>query len=181
MVLNPKRNEDVGGFGGGKGATIWRDAMAPILEARGSGEFPPADEVVQNGNTRPVPGCSSVRACESALSDAGFQHSTVRIDSDRPAGTLLGTSPPRGGRAVQGQVVSILVSNGSDYVAPRRQPEPEPEPTPEEPPPADEPAPPEEAPPEDAGPPADEGDPPVAPAEPADGDGDGDDGDDEDG
>ena len=43
MVFNPKVNENVGGFGGGKGATIWRDAMAPILEARGSGDFPPAD------------------------------------------------------------------------------------------------------------------------------------------
>src|SRR3954469_1119647 len=53
MVLNPKRNEDVGGFGGGKGAIIWHDAMAPILDARGSGEFPPADPVVEQGNTRP--------------------------------------------------------------------------------------------------------------------------------
>ncbi|MFW3172086.1 transglycosylase domain-containing protein [Geodermatophilus sp. CPCC 206100] len=179
MVLNPKRNEDVGGFGGGKGATIWRDAMAPVLEARGSGEFPPADEVVQNGNTRPVPGCGSVRACESALADAGFQHSTVRVDSDEPAGTLLGTSPPRGGRAVQGQVVSILVSNGSDYSppAPRRQPVPEPEPGP--PPPADDSAPPgDEAPAPDEGPP-DGGGPPVAPGEEGPGPGDfGDEGDD---
>jgi membrane peptidoglycan carboxypeptidase len=34
MVLNPKRNEDVGSFGGGLGATIWHDAMAPILGGR---------------------------------------------------------------------------------------------------------------------------------------------------
>jgi membrane peptidoglycan carboxypeptidase len=164
MVLNPKQNEDVGGFGGGKGATIWRDAMAPILEARGSGEFPPADETVMNGNTRPVPGCSSVRACERALADAGFTSRTVRVDGDEEVGTLLGTSPPRGARAVPGQQVSILVSNGSDYVepapeppaapAPRPRPEPEPEaPAPEppsepepeapapEPPPAPEPVP----------------------------------------
>jgi membrane peptidoglycan carboxypeptidase len=123
MVLNPKEKQNVGGFGGGKAATVWRDAMAPVLEARGSGEFPPADEVVENGNTRPVPGCTSVRACRTALEEAGFQHSTVEIDSARRAGTLLGTSPPRGARAVQGQVVSILVSNGEDYVqpAPRQQ------------------------------------------------------------
>jgi membrane peptidoglycan carboxypeptidase len=128
MVLNPKRKQNVGGFGGGKAATVWRTAMAPVLEARGSGEFPPADEVVMNGNTRPVPGCTSVRACRSALSDAGFEHRTVEVDSSRRSGVLLGTSPPRGGRAVQGQVVSILVSNGEDYVEPRPKPDPEPAP-----------------------------------------------------
>ena len=31
MVFNPKVNQNVGGFGGGKGATVWHDAMAPIL------------------------------------------------------------------------------------------------------------------------------------------------------
>ncbi len=43
MVLNPKRNQDVGGFGGGKGATIWHDAMAPILAGQPMVPFPPAD------------------------------------------------------------------------------------------------------------------------------------------
>jgi membrane peptidoglycan carboxypeptidase len=126
MVLNPKKKQNVGGFGGGKAATVWHNAMAPILQARGSGEFPPADEVVMNGNTRPVPGCTSVRACRAALSEAGFEHRTVEIDSARRSGVLLGTSPPRGGRAVPGQVVSILVSNGEDYVEPKPEPEPAP-------------------------------------------------------
>ncbi|PRY41173.1 membrane peptidoglycan carboxypeptidase [Geodermatophilus tzadiensis] len=174
MVLNPKENEDVGGFGGGKGATIWRDAMAPVLEARGSGEFPPADETVQNGNTRPVPGCSGVRGCTAALTDAGFVPQVVRVDGDEPEGTLLGTSPPRGSRAVPGQEVRILVSNGSDYVEPAPEPEPEPAPAPEPDPPAPAPAPgpptgppaPEAPPePEPGPPPAPE--PPPAPAEPA--------------
>ncbi|MBM7806340.1 membrane peptidoglycan carboxypeptidase [Geodermatophilus bullaregiensis] len=130
MVLNPKQNEDVGGFGGGKGATIWRDAMAPILQARGSSEFPPADPTVQDGNTRPVPGCSGVRSCERALAEAGFTSRTVRVDSDEPEGAFLGTSPSRGGRAVPGQQVSILVSNGSDYVEPAPAPAPPPRPVP---------------------------------------------------
>jgi membrane peptidoglycan carboxypeptidase len=127
MVFNPKEQEDVGGYGGGKGATIWRDAMAPILTARGSGVFPPADPAVVRGNTKPVPGCSSVSQCRAVLSAAGFTHTTVRTDSRKEAGTLVGTSPPRGGRAVPGQLVSILVSNGSDFVA---QPAPEPVPVP---------------------------------------------------
>jgi membrane peptidoglycan carboxypeptidase len=124
MVFNPKEREDVGGFGGGKGATIWRDAMAPILDARGSGVFPPSDPVVVNGNTRPVPGCSTVSQCRTVLSDAGFQHTTAQVDSDQEAGALLGTSPPRGGRAVPGQLITIRVSNGSDYVAPTPEPPP---------------------------------------------------------
>jgi membrane peptidoglycan carboxypeptidase len=118
MVFNPKVNQNVGGFGGGKGATIWRDAMAPILGARGSSDFPPADPAVVNGNTRPVPGCTTVSQCRSVLTAAGFQASTVRVDSDKKDGELVGTSPSRGGRAVPGQVVSILVSNGRNYQEP---------------------------------------------------------------
>jgi membrane peptidoglycan carboxypeptidase len=124
MVFNPKEREDVGGFGGGKGATIWRAAMAPILGARGSGTFPPADPVVVAGKTRPVPGCSSVKDCRTVLTHAGFAHTTAQVDSEKKAGDLVGTSPPRGGRAVPGQVVSILVSNGADYVEPPQDPEP---------------------------------------------------------
>jgi membrane peptidoglycan carboxypeptidase len=128
MVFNPKVNENVGGFGGGKGATVWHDAMAPILEARGSGEFPPADPVVVNGNTKPVPGCSTVPQCTSVLTAAGFETVVVRVDSDLKAGELVGTSPPRGGRAVPGQLVSILVSNGSAYTEPVPETVPVPDP-----------------------------------------------------
>ena len=43
MVENPDHNQDVGGFGGGKGAQIWHDAMLPILSAQSTADFPPAD------------------------------------------------------------------------------------------------------------------------------------------
>jgi membrane peptidoglycan carboxypeptidase len=43
MVENPNRAQDVGGFGGDKGAQIWHDAMAPILSAKPTAKFPPAD------------------------------------------------------------------------------------------------------------------------------------------
>ena len=122
MVFNPKDPEDVGGFGGGKGARIWHDAMAPILTARGSSDFPPADPAVERGNTKPVPGCDSEDDCSEALADAGFPSATVRVDSDEREGALVGTSPPRGGRAVPGQIVTILISNGSDYVEPPPEP-----------------------------------------------------------
>ncbi|SFF21852.1 transglycosylase domain-containing protein [Blastococcus tunisiensis] len=141
MVFDPKRNRNVGGFGGGKGATIWRDAMAPILQARGSSPFPPADPAVVRGNTKPVPGCGSVSDCVQVLAAAGFQSVQLRVDSDRPDGTFLGTSPGRGGRAVPLQVVSILISNGADYVEPVPEPPPPPVPPPPGPPPPEPPPP----------------------------------------
>ena len=101
-----------------KPATIWHDAMAPILTAQAAVPFPPADPTVQNGNTQIVPSCSSVSGCESALQAAGFQFTTREVDSDRPDGALVGTSPPAGSRAVVKQVVTIQVSNGSQVPAP---------------------------------------------------------------
>jgi membrane peptidoglycan carboxypeptidase len=131
MVFNPTDKEDVGGFGGGKGATIWHDAMAPILTARGSSDFPPSDPAVVRGNTVPVPRCDSVSDCQSTLTDAGFSHRVMRVDSDLPDGALVGTSPGRGNRAVPGQLIVIRASNGSDHVAPAPAPEPSPVPAPE--------------------------------------------------
>jgi membrane peptidoglycan carboxypeptidase len=167
MVFNPKDEQNVGGFGGGKGARIWHDAMAPILQARGSSEFPPSDPAVVRGNTRPVPGCNSVDECSRVLAAAGFESATSRINSDRRAGAFVGTSPPRGGRAVQGQLVTILLSNGSDYVAPSPttpSPSPSSTPAPDPAPTEDPPAEPTESPgvptlPGSPGP----GDPPVLP------------------
>jgi membrane peptidoglycan carboxypeptidase len=118
MVLNPKQGENVGGFGGNKPATIWHDAMSPILTAQEPVPFPPADPVVQNGNTRPVPECSSVDACQAAIQQAGLQARTAQIDSDQPAGTFLGTDPGPGSRINAGQTVTILVSNGAAVPAP---------------------------------------------------------------
>jgi beta-lactam-binding protein with PASTA domain len=74
------------------------------------------------------------------LAAAGFESTTARVNSSRPAGAFVGTSPGRGGRAVPGQVVTILVSNGSGYVEPVPQPEVPPppvEPPPVEPPPVE--------------------------------------------
>ncbi|MDP9428839.1 MAG: transglycosylase domain-containing protein [Actinomycetota bacterium] len=41
MVFNPKQNQDAGGFGGGRGAQIWHDAMLPVLSAQPPAPFPP--------------------------------------------------------------------------------------------------------------------------------------------
>jgi membrane peptidoglycan carboxypeptidase len=49
MVLNPKGNQDVGSYGGGRPAQIWRDAMEPILDQGPTRPFPPADPAVAAG------------------------------------------------------------------------------------------------------------------------------------
>jgi membrane peptidoglycan carboxypeptidase len=113
MVLDPKVGRDVGGFGGNKPATIWHDAMAPILTGQPAVPFPPADRTVAEGDTRAVPACSSVSACEAALEDAGFRSNVREVDSDQPEGEFVGTNPAAGTRANLEETVTIQVSNGS--------------------------------------------------------------------
>ena len=43
---------------------------------------------------------------------------TVEVDSELEACVISELSPPRGGRGVPGQLITIMVSNGSDYVPP---------------------------------------------------------------
>ncbi|MCZ2818818.1 transglycosylase domain-containing protein [Modestobacter sp. VKM Ac-2977] len=43
MVFNPLGDDSVGGYGGGKPATIWHDAMLPILSNQAPTAFPEAD------------------------------------------------------------------------------------------------------------------------------------------
>jgi membrane peptidoglycan carboxypeptidase len=44
MVFRPLGTDSVGGFGGNKPATIWHDAMTPILTGQPVVPFPPADQ-----------------------------------------------------------------------------------------------------------------------------------------
>lgn len=55
MLLNPKRNEDLGGYGGRLAAPIWRDAMLPILTAQAPAPFPPAGIPLADPNPPPPP------------------------------------------------------------------------------------------------------------------------------
>jgi Membrane carboxypeptidase (penicillin-binding protein) len=60
MVLNPKTNQDVGGQGGGLGATIWRNAMSPVLTGAPVVPFPPADPVLAGSTTPAGPPTAAV-------------------------------------------------------------------------------------------------------------------------
>jgi membrane peptidoglycan carboxypeptidase len=58
MVLNPKQNQDLGGFSGRIAAPIWRAAMLPILSAQPPVPFPPAGMPLTDPNPprpRPAP------------------------------------------------------------------------------------------------------------------------------
>jgi membrane peptidoglycan carboxypeptidase len=55
MLLNPKRNQDLGGYGGRLAAPIWRDALAPILIAEGPVLFPPPGMPLRDPNPPPPP------------------------------------------------------------------------------------------------------------------------------
>jgi membrane peptidoglycan carboxypeptidase len=55
MLLNPKRNQDLGGYGGRLAAPIWRDALAPILTAEGPVLFPPPGMPLRDPNPPPPP------------------------------------------------------------------------------------------------------------------------------
>jgi membrane peptidoglycan carboxypeptidase len=55
MLLNPKRNQDIGGYGGRLAAPIWHDAMLPILSAEPATPFPPAGLPLRNPQAPPPP------------------------------------------------------------------------------------------------------------------------------
>jgi membrane peptidoglycan carboxypeptidase len=61
MLLNPKHNQDVGGYGGRLVAPIWHDAMLPILSAEPNAPFPPSGIPLQ-----PPQGADQGRGPESA-------------------------------------------------------------------------------------------------------------------
>jgi membrane peptidoglycan carboxypeptidase len=55
MLLNPKQNQDLGGYGGRLAAPIWHDAMLPILSAEAAVPFPPAGMPLTDPRPPPPP------------------------------------------------------------------------------------------------------------------------------
>ncbi|MCF6737414.1 transglycosylase domain-containing protein [Blastococcus sp. KM273129] len=83
MLFRPRDTNDVGSYGGGLPAGIWRQAMAPVLTAQEPVAFPPADpryagrgvDAAPQGPTRPADNASSRSA-------------------NRPGPTTRSTTPP---------------------------------------------------------------------------------------
>ncbi|WP_100501251.1 penicillin-binding transpeptidase domain-containing protein [Geodermatophilus chilensis] len=150
MVYDPVENRDVSGFGGGKAASIWHDALAPVLSEREPVPFPPADPRYVTGTLQTLPGgCvgASAQRCRSLLGSVGLDTSLVRVDSGRAPGVVVAVDPRPGTVVDLDSTVTVQVSNGSRWTpppppAPAPEPSPEPAPGPSpEPEPAPEPAP----------------------------------------
>ncbi|MDT0277400.1 transglycosylase domain-containing protein, partial [Blastococcus goldschmidtiae] len=132
MVYDPVANRDVGGYGGGKAAQIWHDALAPILSAWPDAPFAPADPRYVDGTRQTVPrGCigAGENRCRALLSGVGLAAAVTPVDSARRPGIVVAVQPGPGAIASTDQPVAVLVSNGARWTPPP--PPPSPEPTPE--------------------------------------------------
>jgi membrane peptidoglycan carboxypeptidase len=89
MVFRPLGIQSVGGFGGGKAATIWHDAMAPILTNQPTAEFPPADPAF--AGSRGVDGVPPVSAPRP---NTGGGSTPSPSDPQRPAPPAPSPPPP---------------------------------------------------------------------------------------
>jgi membrane peptidoglycan carboxypeptidase len=122
-------------FGATIAGPIWRDTFELALKGVPVVPLPKPDPKFVRGLTVAVPDVLglSVADATAALKQAGFQVAVdpKMIASDLPAGTVARTSPS--GKAPQGSVVTIFVSNGHPPVAPS--PPASPSPKPSKPPP----------------------------------------------
>jgi membrane peptidoglycan carboxypeptidase len=121
-VFNQKKSssrlEDVPGregrdVFGAYSASIWREALEPILRER-TWTIPPEDPEVVNGDSVPVPQVVGldVGAASALLAAHGFQVrvSDERKDSAIPANLVAEQSPS--GRGARGMTVTLYLSTG---------------------------------------------------------------------
>ncbi|MGY1914843.1 transglycosylase domain-containing protein [Blastococcus sp. SYSU DS0973] len=108
MVFNPKEQERVPGYGGGLGATAWRTAMAPILNAEEAVSFPPADPVVEQG-TRQSPRSGR---------DTGDRTSSTANRSERAAPSAPAPAPAPSAPAPEPEPQPEPVEDGNAGVEP---------------------------------------------------------------
>ncbi|MGY2067169.1 transglycosylase domain-containing protein [Blastococcus sp. SYSU DS0619] len=65
MVFRPQDTNDVGSYGGGLPAGIWRAAMLPILDGQPTAEFPPADPQYAGRGVDAAPQGTATRSNDS--------------------------------------------------------------------------------------------------------------------
>jgi membrane peptidoglycan carboxypeptidase len=86
QYFDPTNKTPVGGVGGGVPASIYHDAMAPILGPQPDHPFPPADPAVVAGTKGPGPGASAADA------GSGDQGATTGGDGGAAGGAGTGTN-----------------------------------------------------------------------------------------
>jgi membrane peptidoglycan carboxypeptidase len=104
MVFRQKDQKSLNGYGGNKPATIWRDAMLPILSNQPTAEFPPADpQYAGPGGVNAAP--------------AGGTPTPTEGTSDHRGGTTPGntTTPPADNPAPPADQVPVVppATNGN--------------------------------------------------------------------
>jgi membrane peptidoglycan carboxypeptidase len=92
MVFRPLGTETVGGFGGNKPATIWHDAMFPVLSAQATAEFPPADPKYVGAAPAPAPSSGSSGSGNGNGGNRG-DGGNNRGNNDDDAGTTAEDAP----------------------------------------------------------------------------------------
>lgn len=129
-VTLPASGRWLSGFSGDNaGRNLLKPAFAAAysdVKNRDSFVKPPAS--VLQGKRVPIPSCAGMSAasCASLLRGAGFTTFTMNVDSDKPKGTFVGTSPS--GAAPKYSQIALLISKG-----PKKEPKPDPTETPEPP------------------------------------------------
>jgi membrane peptidoglycan carboxypeptidase len=106
MIYNPKEREQVRGFGGGMPATIWRNAMAPVLAGQPAVPFtvpapapaaPAVAQPVEDATAAPSPAPTDPAAVAPVPADPALQPPAARVDL--AAGAVAGdTGADRDGR-----------------------------------------------------------------------------------
>lgn len=116
------------GSGAGTTGPIWEAAMDAIEQWLPDLDFktPPPGEIAGFLMTIPSVGGMSVEAATQRLEKAGFSVtvSYSEVDSSYAQGTVAYTSPGGGEQSSSDDLITIYVSDGSPYVAPKPKPRP---------------------------------------------------------
>nr|WP_206038049.1 penicillin-binding protein [Rhodococcus sp. HNM0569] len=101
-------------YGGNEPAQTWYKAISPIVNDFGPTSLPPTDDKYvrgsQAGQVPDVVGMTQSQAT-STLQAAGFQVTSLTIDSDAAKGNVVSQAPS--GSAVPGSTITISISDGS--------------------------------------------------------------------
>ena len=122
-----------GAAGSTTAGPVWGDAMKAIEQYIPDDGFVRPDPQTIQGMLIPVPSLygQSISSASEALRQAGFNPVVgPRVDSGNAEGTVAYLSPSSGGSAPSGSSVTIYVSDGTPYVAPKPEPKPESKPKP---------------------------------------------------
>ncbi len=120
-VKLPASGRWLSGFSGNNaGANLLKPAFASAIRDLPKTRFKEPPASVLQGKRVSIPSCAGMSAdsCASVLRKAGFTTYKFQVESDKPKGTFVGTSPS--GSAPKFSQIGLMISKG-----PKKKPEPE--------------------------------------------------------